>query len=168
MANLPYNLLPRILEKGMVMPQIVLPVPASTSVSFEATVEPCTPLIVVGFSFSAVDSAGNLIESYDFSTGKGITWKGVYRQLPELLPDRESYDFYITKDYLNQYVPYGPRVITKSMEVTVTNTLDSLVYFSMTLYGFQVYLADLLDAMGYSAEEKERILKLYCPGQLMG
>ena len=56
----PYNLLPRILEKGMVMPQVVLPAPSGTSDCFEATVEPCTPLIIVGFSFSAVDALATL------------------------------------------------------------------------------------------------------------
>jgi len=167
-VNLPSNLLPKCLKQGMFMPQLTLPIPPNTSITFEATVEPCKPLVMVGFSFSGRDAAGNPITGYDFTTGKGLIWQCVYRQLPEILPDYKGGPFYLTSDYLDKYVPYGPRVITKSLEITITNNTDSPVYFTQTLYGYQVYLVDLLVAMGFGPEEREKILRLYCPGQLFG
>jgi len=154
---MPDRLATYALKKGLRMPQIVLYIPAKTSITFKAEVNPLTPLYIVGFSFSGVDANGNRISGYDFAHDKGIKWKGVYRNIPYLLEDVETPWFYVTEDYLDKFVPYGPRIISKGIESTIVNNYDVPVFFTETMYAYTVLLDDLMDALGLTEEEKKRV-----------
>jgi len=155
---MPDRLLPYALRVGMRMPQLVLYIPPRSSVTIRAEVYPRTPLYIVGFSFSGVDENGNRISGYDFARNRGIMWKGVYRNIPGFLEDIETPWFYVTEDYLDKFVPYGPRIVSKEIEVTVVNNYDVGVYFSQTMYTFAVLLEDLMDILGTPEHLRKQIL----------
>jgi len=156
---MPDKLLSYALQKGMRMPQLVLYIPAKTSISFKAQVNPRTPLYIVGFSFSGVDANGSRIRGYDFANDRGIMWKGVYRNIPYLLEDVETPWFYVTEDYLDKFVPYGPRIISKEIETTIVNNYDVPVFFTQTMYCYTILLEDLMDVLGIPEEQRKLILQ---------
>mgnify|MGYP000247524313 CR=1 FL=1 len=143
MITLPQVLVNRIFKEGMRMPQVTLYLPANTSITLELTVPENKALVFVGFSFTGRDVNGNPLPSYDFTTNKGITWKAIYRNYPPL-QDYESSTFYITSDIMDKQVWYGPRIVTKAIETTITNSLDVDVWFTQTAYVYEVYLEEVL------------------------
>lgn len=128
------------------MPQMVAPVPAGKFVTVEVLPPERKTWMITGFSFGGRTVTATEIPPYDFTTGKGLAWKGEYIQIPPL----ESFtaEFYLTSDYLEKFIKY-PRYVTRAFDVTITNTLDEPAFLSMTCYLYQVPLSDALKAMGY-------------------
>ena len=141
--SLPQQLLPECLKRGQRMPQVIVPLPPGYEVTMSAKPPDGTGYIFVGFMFGGHLADGSRIPSYDFVSGKGITWQATYVNKAPLETFRSS-KFYLTEDYLYQYVPYGPRPVTEELQITITNTLDSLVYFSQTAFLFQLPLGVIM------------------------
>ena len=164
MIALPMALQEVMFKEQMKMPQITIYIPSGTELSFTVSLEPKKVVIFVGFSFAGIDVTGSSIPPYDFTTGKGLTWSAIYRQHPALhklnIRDHETGTFYLTEDYLNKQIQYGPRICTKEMEITLKNTLDNDVYFSQTAFAYELWLEDFLKALGYTKEQIDKVLEM--------
>ena len=141
---LPLELLKEAFRQAQQMPQLVVPVPPGYSVT--GRLEPPSGMgwVFTGFMFGGHLADGSSIPGYNFATGKGLVWKATYANVQPLrtFVDRT---FYLTSDYLYQQIFYGPRPVTKFLEVTITNTLDQTVYFSNTAFVFELPLDRIME-----------------------
>ncbi len=138
---LPPELYKEIFKHAMRMPQLILPIPSGyeVTVQLKPTSPEVTGWVFTGFSFGGHLADGSRIPGYDFVSDKGLTWQAVYVNKPPLETIKEK-PFYLTDDYLYQQIVYGPRPVTDYMEITVKNTLDSLVYLSSTAFLYELPL----------------------------
>jgi hypothetical protein len=144
----PLELLKEAFKQAQQMPQLVIPIPSGYSVTGRLEPPSGSGWVYTGFMFGGHLADGTAIPGYNFVTEKGIVWKASYVNVEPLrtFVDRT---FYLTSDYLYKQIFYGPKPVTKFLEVTATNTLDQPVYFSNTAFVFELPI-DRIMALFYT------------------
>lgn len=148
--SLPGKFLPKLLKRGQKMPQVLVPVPPGFSVSGRFYAPGDHAYVIVGFMFGGTTFLGNPIPSYDILTGMGVRVRFFYQQLPAYANVFDSFQtgwFYLTSDFLDRQISYGPRIITNYFDATIENSLAVGVTLSLTAFEFEPLLKDLEESL---------------------
>ena len=134
----------------MRMPQAVIPVLPGFRVAGSFAPDGNKAFVITGFQIGGTDFAGLAIPSYDFLLNQGVRTRFYYGQAPDYTEVFDGFDtdwFYLTNDFLYQFVPFGPRVVTGRFEVTVENSLLVGVFLSLTAFEYEMPVDDVITSM---------------------